>query len=181
MDCKTAQEKIMPYIRWELDDREMEEFIEHIRECKTCSEELEVYYTIYYALEKLEDDEGQGSFDIRKLLEKDLEMAQQRIRNHQIVHFYQKLFLTIMGFLLAVLLLTGVQALIRGSLYETTLYNLFGQGTEEITVLSTYQEEQSEETTEAREPETNRKRQVIITTPETEAQTQEMMPGDAVV
>lgn len=173
MDCKTAQEKIMPYIRRELCDREAEEFIEHIRECKACSEELEVYYTIYYALEKLEDDEDQGSFDIKKLLQKDIEQTEQRIRNHQIVHFYQKLFLTIMGFLLTVLLFTGVQALIRGSLYDTTLYNLFGQESEEITVSNTYWDEQSEETTEMREPETNRKRQVIITTPETERQTQE--------
>ncbi len=173
MDCKTAQEKIMPYIRRELSDREAEEFIEHIRECKACSEELEVYYTIYYALEKLEDDEGQGSFDIKKLLQKDIEQTEQRIRNHQIVHFYQKLFLTMMGFLLAFLLFTGVQALMRGSIYDTTLYNLFGQESEEITVSNTHWDDQSEETTEMREPETNRKRQVIITTPETEKQTQE--------
>lgn len=169
MDCKTAQEKIMPYIRRELNDREMEDFIEHIQECETCSEELEVYYTIYYALEKLDNDEEQGSFNIRELLEKDVEQAQQQIRNHQILHFYQKLFLAIMGVLLAVLLITGIQAVTRGSLYDTTLYSLFGRDTEEITVPVTLRETESEEKTEAHEPETNRKRQVIITTPETEA------------
>lgn len=177
MDCKTAQEKIMPYIHRELSDRETEDFIEHIRECETCSEELEVYFTIYYALEKLED-EGQGSFDIKELLQKDIEQAEQRIRNHQILGFYQRLFLAVMGLLLAVVLLTGVQTVVRGSFEKTTIYGLFGRESETVPMMPNTSNPATETQTEAREPETNRKRQVIITTPETEPQTPNVLLGE---
>lgn len=179
MDCKTAQEKIMPYIHWELSDRETEDFIEHIRECETCSEELEVYFTIYYALEKLEDG-GQGSFDIKELLQKDIEQAEQRIRNHQILGFYQRLFLAVMGLLLAVVLLTGVQTVVRGSFEKTTIYGLFGRESETMPMMTTTSNPATETQAEEREPETNRKRQVIITTPETEPETPNVLLGEQI-
>ena len=46
MDCKMAQQKIMPYIERKLTDAELEEFLGHVQHCAACSEELEVYFTI---------------------------------------------------------------------------------------------------------------------------------------
>ena len=165
MECKTAQQMIMPYIQHELDDRQMEEFIEHIRECKTCSEELEVYFTIYYALEKL-DDQEQDSFDIKKLLEKNLEQSENKIARRHIVGFYRKLFAGIAAFLLAIVLFTGIQIAWSGSFEKTTIYQLFEHQEDTAAVTRKETEEQADD--RQSELETNRKRQVIVTTPETE-------------
>ncbi|MDO5540052.1 MAG: zf-HC2 domain-containing protein [Eubacteriales bacterium] len=167
MDCRTAQQKIMPYIERKLNDREMEAFIEHIRECETCSEELEVYFTIYYAIEKL-DDKGQDSFDMKELLEKDLERAEHKISNRYILKFYQRLFIALMAILMSVIVFTGIQIALRGSFEDTTLYNLFSNQSEEEYLTVPEKETEQSETEEKRQQETNRKNQVIVTTPETE-------------
>lgn len=167
MDCRTAQQNIMAYIERKLSDREMEEFIEHIRECKTCSEELEVYFTIYYALENL-DDKGQESFDIKDLLEKDLKNAEHRISNRSILKFYRRLFVGLLALIAAVLLITGAQVMIKGSFEETTLYSLFGNALEEENSQITHKPEETQERETKPQQETNRKNQVIVTTPETE-------------
>lgn len=172
MDCKTAQQKIMPYIERKLSDREMEEFLEHIRGCRTCSEELEVYFTIYYALENLDKD-GQGDYNIEKLLEQDLKKSENKVLKHNIMKFYRRLLAGVFGILAAVFLFTAIQTLYYGSIERTTLYNLFdndGAQTEEPPHTAPAQEE-----TRA-EQETNRKRQVIVRTPETEARQTETQP-----
>lgn len=38
--------RIIPFIKSTLKDEEAEEFLEHIKECKSCSDELEIYYLI---------------------------------------------------------------------------------------------------------------------------------------
>ncbi len=176
MDCKTAQEKIMPYIQRKLDDSELEEFIEHIHHCKACGEELEVYFTIYYALEKLEQDE-QGSYNIREMLEKDLEWSKQRVRKQNVLNFYRRFFLALISVILFVVVFTGIQAVITGSFENTLVFRMLGSE-EETASESTkpapvqYVAADSEE---MEEPETNRKFQVIITTPETEKMTEVMI------
>lgn len=165
MDCKRAQQMIMPYIEHKLDERQMEDFIEHIRECKTCSEELEVYFTIYYALEKL-DDQNQDSFDIKKLLQKNLEQSENRIARKHIIEFYRRLFVGIAMAFLAVVLFTGIQVAMSGSIENTTVFRLFDLR-EETTATTGKETEESFQNGQS-EPETNRKRQVIVTTPETE-------------
>lgn len=167
MDCRIAQQKIMAYIERKLNDREMEEFVEHIRECKTCSEELEVYFTIHYALENL-DDKGQESFDIKDLLEKDLEDAEHRISGRSILKFYRRLFVVLLTLITAVLLITGAQVMISGSFEDTTLYSLFGNASEEENTRITHKPEETREKETKPQQETNRKNQVIVTTPETE-------------
>ena len=52
--CLEAQKMIEPYLEGNLSDEEMRRFIEHIDGCPECHEELEIFYTVY---EALEDDE----------------------------------------------------------------------------------------------------------------------------
>ena len=54
MDCKTAQSLVIPYINKQLSDEDMEAFLKHIQSCKECYEELEIYYTVHFALQKLD-------------------------------------------------------------------------------------------------------------------------------
>ena len=62
MDCKKAQSLVTSYITRKLNDKELEEFLEHIDTCDECYEELEIYYTVHYTLARLDKDEtGQKS------------------------------------------------------------------------------------------------------------------------
>lgn len=171
MDCKTAQQKITSYIHRQLNDRELEEFIEHINSCPTCSEELEVYFTIYYALERLEQDE-QGSFNMQELLKKDLEQAKRYLQKRHVLVFYRKFFIGICAMMSLVLAGTGIQAAIYGTIEKTFLYGMFHDETnpsEQTPFTAGVEERTTSEGTA--EPETNRKYQVIITIPETEYMT----------
>lgn len=171
MDCKTAQQKIMPYIERNLSDRETEDFIEHIRGCKACSEELEVYFTIYYALDRLDNDDRK-SYNISELLEKDLARAEDTVQKHHIVRFYERILGGVLLVLLAVVVLTGIQAVTSGSFSGTALYRLFGGETTEQTESPATAENLSSQATaaaEETEAETNHKKQVIVKTPETES------------
>lgn len=176
MDCKTVQQKIMPYIQRKLDDGELEEFIEHIHHCKTCGEELEVYFTIYYALEKLDQDE-QGSYNIREMLQKDLERAKQQVRKQNVLNFYRRSFLVLISVMLFIVVFTGIQAVITGSFENTLVFRMLGS--EEETVYESAPMVPARhivsESDVPEEPETNRKFQVIITTPETEKMTEVMI------
>ena len=169
MDCKTAQQKIMPYIERKLNDHDAEDFIEHIRGCKACSEELEVYFTIYYALEQL-DNNTHETFDIQELLERELQQAENTVRKHNIVSFYRRLLMALIGIISAVFLITVTQFFFYGSFEKTTLFVLFGNEESETVQRSTQaSESRLAETAEEAEQETNHKRQVIVTIPETEA------------
>lgn len=175
MDCRTAQQKIMAYIQRQLNDRELEDFIEHIQNCPTCSEELEVYFTIYYALEKLDQDE-QGSYNMQELLEKDLEQAKRKVQKRIVLKFYRRLFLAVCAFVVVMLAGNGIQAMITGSVESTFLYTMFHEQAEskretEMTAAAVFTEKETAEP----EPETNRKFQIIITVPETEYITEKVI------
>ena len=72
MDCKKAQSLVTAYIKRELGEKETEEFIHHISHCRECHEELEIYFTIHFALQKLDEEEN-ISYNIKKMLEDDLD------------------------------------------------------------------------------------------------------------
>ncbi len=124
MDCKTAQQKIMPYIERKLSPAEAEDFIAHVRGCKECSEELEVYFTIYYALEKLDND-ATDTFDIQGLLERDLQQSEKALRRYHMRQFYRRVFVACGVVFAAAALFTAGQFLWYGSGKQTTFYQIF--------------------------------------------------------
>lgn len=75
---KEAEQMVMPYINDELTDKELGPFLNHIYSCKSCYEELEIYYTLYAGLSQL-DGENEGQ-DMRNLLQEALHVSEQRIR-----------------------------------------------------------------------------------------------------
>ncbi|MCI9134449.1 MAG: zf-HC2 domain-containing protein [Lachnospiraceae bacterium] len=80
MTCKEAVQYVMPYINEEMSDKETEAFLEHIKGCKECYEELEVYYTIYAGLAQLDSDSD--NLDMHNLLECALQDSRERVRLH---------------------------------------------------------------------------------------------------
>ena len=86
MTCKEVEQMIMPYINDELTDKQLGPFLEHINACKSCYEELEIYYTIYAGLSQL-DGENEGQ-DMHNLLQEALHASEQRVRGRLLFNVY---------------------------------------------------------------------------------------------
>lgn len=57
MNCQSAQSMVLNFINNKLDKEETKEFIEHVRGCKDCWEELEIYYVMLIGLKQLDEGE----------------------------------------------------------------------------------------------------------------------------
>lgn len=77
MTCKEAESLVMPYIRNELTDEELQEFLEHIEHCPECREELEIYFTVDVGIRQL--DSETGIYNIKGALEAAIEQSRQRL------------------------------------------------------------------------------------------------------
>lgn len=77
MTCKEAESLVMPYIRSELTDEELQEFLEHIEHCPECREELEIYFTVDVGIKQL--DSETGNYNIKGALEAAIEQSRQRL------------------------------------------------------------------------------------------------------
>lgn len=77
LTCKEAESLVMPYIRNELTDEELQEFLEHIEHCPECREELEIYFTVDVGIRQL--DSETGIYNIKGALEAAIEQSRQRL------------------------------------------------------------------------------------------------------
>ena len=78
MNCLEAQSKIMAFIENKLPDDELREFIKHVRSCKNCYEELDIYYTLIVGMKQL-DESDNISTDFKNALDKHLEEEMNRL------------------------------------------------------------------------------------------------------
>lgn len=69
---------MIPYVSEQLEDKKLLEYIEHIQSCKSCYEELEIYYTVFIVLKKLED-EPDASYNMKEDLMDNLKITKQNI------------------------------------------------------------------------------------------------------
>ena len=58
MNCQNAQSMVLNFINNKLDKEETRAFIEHVRDCKDCWEELEIYYVMLVGLKQLDEGEA---------------------------------------------------------------------------------------------------------------------------
>ena len=77
MTCKEAESLVMPYIKNELTDEELFEFLEHIEHCPECREELEIYFTVDVGIRQL--DSETGNYNIKGALETAIEQSRERL------------------------------------------------------------------------------------------------------
>lgn|GEM_PF-739059 len=82
MECRDIEKMVQPYIEGKLSDSEMESFILHVKNCPSCYDELETYFTIHYALRYLDED-GNRSYNMKKILAEDLHRKESQIRRHR--------------------------------------------------------------------------------------------------
>ena len=80
LTCREASRLITPYIRKEIKTREAEAFVNHIRTCPDCYDDLEMNLLVHNALDVLDNDRATDDFDIEKKLKEDLDRTELRIR-----------------------------------------------------------------------------------------------------
>ena len=78
MNCLEAQSKIMAFIENKLPDDELREFIKHVRSCKNCYEELDIYYTLIVGMIQL-DESDNISTDFKNALDRHLDEEMNRL------------------------------------------------------------------------------------------------------
>lgn len=104
MKCQEVENMVLPYIRHQLTDYELEKFIQHIEGCESCKEELEIYFMVNEGLKQL--DSGTGAYNIKEALETAIEQSKIYIQGKRIFMIFRYAVdtLCIMGILITVLL-----------------------------------------------------------------------------
>lgn len=78
MRCRQAQSLVGAFIKDELDDEQLKEFLDHIENCADCYEELEVSYMVTEGLAALDHDVT-GTFDLKKSLQNVIRSRRKRL------------------------------------------------------------------------------------------------------
>lgn len=113
MECKIAESMVNRFVNGTLDEEEMERFIIHVKNCESCYEELEIYFTIKVALRQL-DANVPSSFNIKKMLKDELTASEQRIRRRRVLVMFQNFLKTVASFILLVTLAVQIFTWIGG-------------------------------------------------------------------
>lgn len=77
MDCKEFERLIPGFIEEKLDFSTMKRFIDHMEQCGSCKEELDIQLLVAEGVQRLEDGRA---FDLQKELNRRLAEAKRRIR-----------------------------------------------------------------------------------------------------
>jgi hypothetical protein len=108
MKCEEALMKIDAYMNESLSPREMEEFLEHVKNCPECYDELEIYFTIKKGMKYLEEDTLE-TYNIPQMLREDLKDKERAIHRRKLLAGTLFVFclLIVTGIALSVLLYLG--------------------------------------------------------------------------
>ena len=78
MDCREAQSLINQFIDDRMDDDTARAFIQHVRQCPSCYDDLEVNYTVMAVIRLLEDEDE--SLDLSRQLDHKIEEKERTKR-----------------------------------------------------------------------------------------------------
>ena len=106
MDCKKAQSLVTAYIMRKLNDKDLEDFLEHVDSCEECYEELEIYYTVHYTIARLDEDEADQVYNVKKALQNRLEESRFYIWRAKVSRIYRMGLMVLAELLLVVILMT---------------------------------------------------------------------------
>lgn len=82
-NCKDVERMIIPYLNGQISERKMQKFIDHVMECPSCYEEMEIGYMATIGLERLEKG---ASINIEEEMKRMLEQSRKQIRLHTQIH-----------------------------------------------------------------------------------------------
>ncbi len=107
MECKEVQKKIHSFIDDKLDSKDSLAFIEHIRNCPNCKEELSIEFLVITGLQRLDSAEA---FDLQKELNDKIkvneENALQRRKMSRIGFLFLVFLAVVAGYYVSMLFYT---------------------------------------------------------------------------
>ena len=90
LTCKEATKMVIPYIDGHLGDKNLRQFVGHIKECSECREELETYYIVYKGLMQL-DEREELPMNIIEALNEDFAASEQHLKNMSLFYMFSEL------------------------------------------------------------------------------------------
>lgn len=108
MTCNEARRLITAYVKRELPDRELEQFLYHVEHCSDCMDELDTYYTVYQALDLL-DSGGCHDYDFRNMLKNEIRSTKKGILRRKIAAILLGVLVVTAELLLGVSVYTGYE------------------------------------------------------------------------
>ncbi len=103
MTCRETEELIEPFIQRTLSPGEKRGFLEHVRSCQECREELEICYMVYVGLTGLDND-TLDSYDLLGALEQELKQTELQVQYHErnLLRRYVMTTLAVVGIVLCI-------------------------------------------------------------------------------
>lgn len=113
LTCKEATKMVIPYIDEQLCDKDLRSFVNHIKECPECREELETYYIVYKGLMQL-DEQEELPMNIMEALEEDLEISGNHLRNMSLFYALAEIVKWLVNISCSILMIQKMMQLILG-------------------------------------------------------------------
>ncbi len=79
MTCLEAQSNIMAFIDKKLPEDKVSDFVRHMRYCKNCAEELEIYYTLIIGIRQVDNNE-ELSQNFKQELDDELNRLEHKVK-----------------------------------------------------------------------------------------------------
>lgn len=122
MDCKRAQSMVTPYISKKLNEKDLEEFLSHISHCRECYEELEIYFTVHYTLQRLDGEDGDQIYDVKHALQENLAEGHLQVWKMRAFRICRMAVMLLAELFLLVILMSQIQYWQTGSMKENPIY-----------------------------------------------------------
>lgn len=135
MNCIEARRMVTLYVNKELSDKETEMFLDHIEHCSDCMDELDIYFTVYRALDSL-DTGAHHEFDFKKMLEEDIRMERRAILRRKILSVARVVLMLMAEILLLLSIYTGYemrQGEVGSSAIQRAIHRLYALPIERMT------------------------------------------------
>ncbi|MBQ2040925.1 MAG: zf-HC2 domain-containing protein [Lachnospiraceae bacterium] len=113
MDCIEFNGKINAYLKDELTDEELNEFLLHLRSCPKCNEELEINYIVSEGIERL--DRKKADYNLSAAYEKAKDDSRRYIAGRKSMIRLSYVVGTVMFWMLGITVFVFFRILILGS------------------------------------------------------------------
>ena len=103
--CREAEAMIPDYLEDRLSDKDLAVFLNHINNCNKCHDELETNFMVDLTVRYLNEDDPQGSFNLKPMLQKNINektarlVHKHRMRKLRALIFFITLMLIILWLL----------------------------------------------------------------------------------
>ncbi|MCD7745868.1 MAG: zf-HC2 domain-containing protein [Lachnospiraceae bacterium] len=108
MKCNEARRMVVPFIKKELSERDMEAFLLHIESCEDCMDELEMYFMVTHAINAMDSGEHH-EYDFQKMLSEEIRTSKRLILRRKIMNTVRLVLLIAAELMLVLSIFFGVR------------------------------------------------------------------------